>query len=119
VPTISQNVSSHSPHIPAASQVLLSKATIAMEDQSVFNVVQKLLQAYILSENPWLTMEEPKLLSLKAWNNALDYRRNGIALQGQDRRMLMEQTVPDKNIIKSVFISSEKLAMILYNTNLP
>jgi hypothetical protein len=49
-------------------------------------------------------MEESKLLSLKAWNAALDYRRNGIVLQCQNSKMLTEQTVPDTHIIKLVCI---------------
>jgi hypothetical protein len=53
-------------------------------------------------------MEESKSRSLKAWNATLDYRQNGIVLQGQNMRMLTEQTVPDKIIIKLVCISSEK-----------
>jgi hypothetical protein len=77
-------------------------------DQSAFNVARKLLHAYILSENPWRTIKESKMLVLKAWDSALDDRRKRIEVQGQDRRMLTERTLPNKIILKLVCIYSNK-----------
>jgi hypothetical protein len=61
-----------SPNTSLASQTRFHNATVAPTDQSVFNVARKFLQAYILSENPWPTIEESKILVLKAWDSALD-----------------------------------------------
>jgi hypothetical protein len=109
IPTNLKNLSSQHTHISLASQDRLVYATVAAEDQPAFKVAQKLLQAYILSKNPWPTMEESKLLALKAWDSALNYQRNEIEVQGQDGRILTERTVPDKNILKLVCIYSGKI----------